>query len=90
MISQQSQTTNQRSSMMKTKVLSLLLSLLVLITPAAFAQDILIPMDSRQSDHLKAYGIAFWSLERSIVVEWLLNYRGGSFLAAERRGDGLS
>jgi hypothetical protein len=29
---------------------------------------------------LKAYGIAFWSLEQNITVEWLLNYRGGSFL----------
>ena len=46
-----------------------------------FSQDILIPMDSRQSDHLKAYGVAYWSLERGIVVDWLLNYRGGSFLA---------
>ena len=44
------------------------------------AQDILVPMDARQSDHLKAYGVAFWSLEQGVIVEWLLNYRGGSFL----------
>ncbi len=37
-------------------------------------------MDEAQTDHLKAYGIAFWSLEQNITVEWLLNYRGGSFL----------
>jgi len=37
-------------------------------------------MDLQQSDHLKAYGIAFWTLEKGINVEWLLNYRGGSFL----------
>lgn len=38
-------------------------------------------MDSQsQKNHLKAYGIAFWSLQRSVEVEWLLNYRGGSFL----------
>jgi len=37
-------------------------------------------MDLKQTDHLKAYGVAFWALERSINVEWLLNYRGGSFL----------
>ncbi|MBT3217184.1 MAG: asparagine synthetase B [Candidatus Marinimicrobia bacterium] len=43
-------------------------------------QKILIPMDPQQNDHLKAYGIAFWILERDINVEWLLNYRGGSFL----------
>jgi hypothetical protein len=44
------------------------------------AQDILIPMGVRQTDHLKAYGIAFWVLERGQTVDWLLNYRGGSFL----------
>ncbi len=44
------------------------------------AQYILIPMDLTQNDHLKAYGIAYWVLTRGINVEWLLNYRGGSFL----------
>ncbi len=37
-------------------------------------------MDESQSDHLKAYGIAYWSLQKEITIEWLLNYRGGSFL----------
>ncbi|MEA3288210.1 MAG: asparagine synthetase B [Candidatus Marinimicrobia bacterium] len=37
-------------------------------------------MDETQTDHLKAYGVAFWILERDIDIEWLLNYRGGSFL----------
>jgi len=41
---------------------------------------ILIPMDDTQSNHLKAYGIAFWVLQNNISLEWLLNYRGGSFL----------
>ena len=42
---------------------------------------ILIPMDeSKQKNHLKAYGIAYWILQNEIEVEWLLNYRGGSFL----------
>jgi hypothetical protein len=44
------------------------------------AQKLLVPMDLKQTDHLKAYGVAYWSLERSINVEWLLNYRGGSFM----------
>jgi hypothetical protein len=44
------------------------------------ANEILIPMDESQSNHLKAYGIAFWVLERETSVEWLLNYRGGSFM----------
>ena len=37
-------------------------------------------MDLMQTDHLKAYGVAYWTLEQGINVEWLLNYRGGSFL----------
>lgn len=53
----------------------------VLCTLSSPAQDLLlIPMDLRQSDHLKAYGIAYFALERQIDVDWLLNYRGGSFL----------
>ncbi len=39
-------------------------------------------MGERQSDHLKAYGAVYWALDRGLDVEWLLNYRGGSFLAA--------
>ena len=44
------------------------------------ATQILVPMDETQTNHLKAYGVAFWLLEHDVVVEWLLNYRGGSFL----------
>ena len=47
------------------------------------SQKIMIPMDVRQNDHLKAYGFAFWALSQNINVEWLLNYRGGSFLLDE-------
>ena len=43
----------------------------------------MIPMDVKQNDHLKAYGFAFWALNQNINVEWLLNYRGGSFLLDE-------
>lgn len=56
-------------------------SLFILIFSAnAFAQKVLIPMDLKQTDHLKAYGVAYWALERAINVEWLLNYRGGAFM----------
>ena len=48
-------------------------------------QKIMIPMDQAQNDHLKAYGIAYYSLTKSINVEWLLNYRGGSFLFDENQ-----
>ena len=47
------------------------------------SQKIMIPMDVKQNDHLKAYGFAFWALNQNINVEWLLNYRGGSFLLDE-------
>jgi hypothetical protein len=43
-------------------------------------QKILINMDLQQTDHLKAYGIAYWSLTKGVEVDWLLNYRGGSFM----------
>ena len=46
-----------------------------------FASSILIPMDAKaQTNHLKAYGITYWLLEQKQNVQWLLNYRGGSFL----------
>ena len=44
------------------------------------ANYIFIPMDTKQTDHLKAYGIAYWVLKRDTEVDWLLNYRGGSFM----------
>ena len=44
------------------------------------ADYLLVPMDYAQANHLKAYGIAYWVLEYQIEVEWLLNYRGGSFM----------
>ena len=62
---------------------NLLLTLaLVLPTLPVAAQDVFIPMDERQTDHLKAYGVAFWVLQQGGEVDWLLNYRGGSFLTA--------
>ncbi len=64
--------------------------LIVLIVTTLFAfsaksTQLLIPMDDTQSDHLKAYGIAFWALENNVTIEWLLNYRGGSFLVPHLR-----
>jgi hypothetical protein len=53
----------------------------LLLACAAFPQQkILIFMDLQQTDHLKAYGIAYWALTRGLQVDWLLNYRGGSFM----------
>ncbi|MBP6073024.1 MAG: asparagine synthetase B [Flavobacterium sp.] len=53
----------------------------ILLTFAAKASFILLPMDDvSQKNHLKAYGITFWCLEKEYKASWLLNYRGGSFL----------
>jgi hypothetical protein len=43
-------------------------------------------MDASQPDHLKAYGVAFWELTQGARVDWILNYRGGSFLCQEVPG----
>ena len=62
---------------MVTRILSLLVVLLPLASEAA---SLLVPMDARQKNHLKAYGIAYLSLQSDLPLDWLLNYRGGSFL----------
>ena len=54
--------------------------LLLFVTFSARATYLLIPMDNTQTDHLKSYGVAFSALQRGVDVEWLLNYRGGSYL----------
>lgn len=53
----------------------------LLFSMNALASYILIPMDAEsQKEHLKAYGLTYWTLEKKVKVKWLLNYRGGSFL----------
>jgi len=60
----------------------LLVSLIFLITlDVTFSQQkILIPMDIKQSNHLKAYGVTFNEIKAGGKADWLLNYRGGSFM----------
>ncbi len=58
----------------------LLLAFALLTLLNARAAFLLIPMDESQTNHLKAYGIAYYVLQRDLDVQWLLNYRGGSFL----------
>ena len=61
--------------------LALVLSSLLASSTVLVGQTkLLIPMDLKQTDHLKSYGIAFWVLEHHGEVDWLLNYRGGSFM----------
>ncbi|MBC8266479.1 MAG: asparagine synthetase B [Flavobacteriales bacterium] len=57
-----------------------LLIIIFLFCSKLWAAYILIPMDAGQKNHLKAYGIAFYTLQNDIKLDWLLNYRGGSFL----------
>ncbi len=58
-----------------------LLSFLCLkLTFGLEAAYLLIPMDETQTNHLKAYGITYWVLQKEVGVDWLLNYRGGSFM----------
>lgn len=62
----------------------LLLVFAFFATAGADAQRILIPMDDSQSDHLRSYGVTYWVLDKTGTnVEWLLNYRGGSFLTED-------
>jgi len=57
--------------------------LFIILIPALLGAEILVPMDFTQSNHLKAYGVAFEALKEQYTVKWLLNYRGGSFLMPE-------
>jgi len=66
---------NQKGFMKRALVIYFLL-----VSMVASANSILIPMDERQTNHLKAYGIAYWILRSEMQVDWLLNYRGGSFM----------
>jgi hypothetical protein len=67
------------------KLFFIMICTIFLITNLAYAQKLLIPMDLSQNDHLKAYGLVYWTLQapRQYNAEWLLNYRGGSFLVED-------
>jgi len=65
------------------KILTLIIVLSISIS--VNAAYIFIPMDENQQNHLKAYGIAYYAIERNIKVDWLLNYQGGSFLIKQNQ-----
>jgi len=76
---------NKPKQLMKHKHITHLLYLLIVFITFLFpdnlqAQKLLIPMDLSQTDHLKAYGVAYAVLEKGRTVEWLLNFRGGAFM----------
>src|SRR5580700_7263477 len=65
---------------MRSRLLMYGLAALLFLTIPAHAAKIFIPMDADgQRNHLKAYGIAYAALQAHITVDWLLNYKGGSF-----------
>lgn len=59
---------------------SILFLFIVSVSVLQSQSKILIPMDMKQTDHLKSYGITFNELLNGNIADWLLNYRGGSFL----------
>ena len=66
-----------------TRMARTLFSLLVagaVLAPTASAQNVLVPMDRTQANHLRAYGLTYWVLKQGMEAEWFLNYRGGAFL----------
>ncbi|MBT8478370.1 MAG: asparagine synthetase B [Gemmatimonadetes bacterium] len=63
------------------KRLIVVYAVLALAAPGhSAAQTLLVPMDDQQANHLRAYGLVYQSIEAGERAEWLLNYRGGSFL----------
>ena len=69
------------SKMKVLKATFLQLLILLVFSTTSFANFILLPMDeTTQKNHLKAYGITYWCLDKQYKASWLLNYRGGSFL----------
>lgn len=63
--------------------------LLIVLTCFGFsshANKILVPMDQAQANHMKAYGVAYWVLSQDEPIDWMLNFRGGSFLLPARTG----
>jgi len=56
--------------------------LLIALSQVVYGTSLLIPMDGAQTNHLKGYGLAYLALKKEVSVDWLLNYRGGSFMIA--------
>ena len=56
------------------------ITIMLFLSITVQAAYLLLPMDKAQKNHLKAYGIAYWTLQQDVEVSWLLNYRGGSFM----------
>lgn len=66
--------------MTKKRFLLFILFIYIAANSAVKGSSLLIPMDKTQKNHLKSYGIAYWVIAQDVEVQWLLNYRGGSFM----------
>ncbi|HET9441494.1 MAG TPA: hypothetical protein VFO52_15060 [Longimicrobiales bacterium] len=62
----------------------ILCAMTLMMSAGSATAQLLVPMDDAQADHLKAYGLTYWTLDRKLTAEWLLNYRSGSFLLPDR------
>ncbi|OJW81688.1 MAG: asparagine synthetase B [Bacteroidetes bacterium 46-16] len=72
---------------MRYRIIAISIAIALLGSVTARAAKIFIPMDAEtQAEHLKAYGIAYAALTEGIKVDWLLNYKGGSF-GMDQAGD---
>lgn len=84
---------NRRRMPLSARLLAVVLLALAAPLASAPAQQLLVPMDEAQRNHLKAYGLTFGALKQGLRGEWLLNYRGGAFLLPDapelRRRAGL-
>ena len=58
----------------------IVITIFLILFNIIFSLKLLIPMDNTQNDHLKSYGFAYWVLKQKDNIDWLLNYKGGSFL----------
>ncbi len=70
-----------------TRILFLIIAAMTWMSagPALAERFLLVPMDLTQTNHLRAYGVAFHSLQAGEKVNWMLNYRGGSFLIKDNQ-----
>jgi len=64
----------------KLRILALCATVVVLSPAVGSGQTLLVPMDGKQSNHLRAYGLVYQAIASGERAEWLLNYRGGAFL----------
>ncbi|PKK92353.1 MAG: asparagine synthetase B [Candidatus Wallbacteria bacterium HGW-Wallbacteria-1] len=61
-------------------ILMMVIIAILMNCSGAEASKLLVFMDRIQSDHLRAYGLAFWTLSCGHEIKWVLNYRGGAFI----------